>query len=33
MWNVNGQDLKMCEGDLGIKLPVTISGTTLTEND
>ena len=33
MWNVNGQDLKMCEGDWGIKLPVTISGTTLTASD
>lgn len=33
MWNVNGQDLRMCEGDWGIKLPVTISGTTLTAQD
>lgn len=33
MWNVNGHELKMCEGDWGIKLPVTISGTTLTASD
>lgn len=33
MWNVNGQNLTMTEGDWGIQLPVTISGTTLTAND
>lgn len=33
MWAVNGQDLKMTEGDWGIQLPVTIDGTTLTAND
>ena len=33
MWNVNGQDLKMVEGDWGIQLPVTVSGTTLTVSD
>ena len=33
MWNVNNQDLKMCAGDWGIKLPITISGTTLTASD
>lgn len=33
MWNVNGQDLKMVEGDWGIQLPVTVSGTTLTASD
>ncbi len=33
MWAVVGNDLKMTEGDWGIKLPVTISGTTFTEND
>ena len=33
MWNVNGQELKMCEGDWGIKLPITIGGTTLTASD
>ena len=33
MWNVNGQDLKMVEGDWGIQLPVKVDGTTLTESD
>lgn len=33
MWNVNGQNLTMTEGDWGIQLPVTISGTTLTASD
>ena len=33
MWNVNNQDLKMCEGDWGVALPITISGTTLTASD
>ena len=33
MWNVSGHDLKMTEGDYGLKLPVTISGTTLTASD
>lgn len=33
MWAVNGQDLKMVEGDWGIQLPVTVSGTTLTASD
>ena len=33
MWIVNGHDLKMTEGDYGLKLPVTISGTTLTASD
>lgn len=33
MWVVNGQELKMVEGDWGIQLPVQISGTTFTEND
>ena len=33
MWNVNGQDLKMCEGDWGIQLPIKISGTTLAAAD
>ena len=33
MWNVTGTNLQMAEGDYGIALPVTISGTTLTEND
>ena len=33
MWAVVGNDLKMTEGDWGIKLPMTVSGTTFTEND
>ena len=33
MWDVSGQDLKMCEGDWGVALPITISGTTLTASD
>ena len=33
MWVVNGQDLKMTEGDFGLKLPVTISGATFSNND
>ena len=33
MWVVNGQDLKMTEGDFGIVLPITISGVTFTNSD
>lgn len=33
MWNVTGTSLQMVEGDFGISLPVTVSGTTLTAND
>ena len=33
MWAVNGNDIKMTEGDYGVALPITISGTTLTAND
>lgn len=33
MWNVSGTTLIMTEGDYGIKLPVTISGTTLGAGD
>ena len=33
MWRVNGNDLEMVEGDYGIGLPVTVSGTTLTQQD
>lgn len=33
MWNVIGQDLKMAEGDWGIQLPITITGTTFTAAD
>ena len=32
-WKVAGKDLEMCEGDWGIALPITISGTTLTASD
>ena len=33
MWNVNGLQLNMTEGDWGVKLPVTVSGVTFTNND
>ena len=33
MWVVNGQDLKMTEGDFGLELPITISGATFANND
>lgn len=33
MWAVNGQDLKMCEGDFGLILPITISGATFSTQD
>ena len=33
MWNVNGITLNMTEGDWGVKLPVTVTGVTFTEND
>lgn len=33
MWAVNGQALNMVEGDWGIKLPVTVNGTTFAAND
>ena len=33
MWNVSGTTLVMAEGDYGIKLPVTISGATLSASD
>lgn len=33
MWAVNGQDLKMCEGDFGLILPITISGATFSAQD
>ena len=32
-WSSNGNNLSMCEGDWGIKLPVTLDGTTLTASD
>ena len=33
MWAVQGMSLQMAEGDYGIELPVTISGTTLSAAD
>ena len=33
MWAVQGLTIQMAEGDYGIDLPVTISGTTLTTSD
>ena len=33
MWGVSGHELKMTEGDYGMALPITISGTTLTASD
>lgn len=33
MWLVKGNDLQMAEGDYGVKLPVTINGTELGEDD
>ena len=33
MWNVNGNDLKMCEGDYGIALPIKINGMTFASGD
>lgn len=33
MWNVNGLQLNMTEGDWGVKLPVTVTGVTFTAND
>ena len=33
MWNVSGNDIKMCEEDWGVELPITITGVTLTEQD
>lgn len=33
MWNVNGNNLQMCEGDFGLKLPIKITGVTFTASD
>lgn len=33
MWAVNGQALKMTEGDWGVELPITINGVTFANND
>lgn len=33
MWEVSGNNLKMCEGDYGITMPITITGATFTNSD
>lgn len=33
MWRVSGNTLTAAEGDYGIQLPITVSGTTLTSSD
>lgn len=33
MWSANGIDIKMCEGDFGITLPITITGATFAAED
>lgn len=33
MWAVSGNNLKMCEDDFGIQLPITVQGVTLTNAD
>ena len=33
MWAVQGMSIQMAEGDYGIQLPITVSGTTLTASD
>lgn len=33
MWITTGLNLQMCEGDFGIDLPITISGTTFVNTD
>lgn len=33
MWNAVSQTISMTEGDFGVQLPVTVSGTTLTPQD
>ena len=33
MWNANGNNLQMCEGDWGIQLPVKVDNITFAEND
>lgn len=32
-WYVSGNNLQMCEGDFGVELPLTISGTEFTAQD
>lgn len=33
MWVVNGHELRMTEGDYGVELPITVSGTELGSTD
>lgn len=33
MWNVNGNTIRMVEGEYGVDLPLTVNGTTLTASD
>lgn len=33
MWAVNGNDLRMTEGDFGVELPIKVSGTTFALSD
>lgn len=33
MWNINGNDIRMTEGDWGVELPIEISGATFANND
>ena len=33
MWEVNGNDIKMAEEDFGVRLPMTVHGTTLSAGD
>ena len=33
MWSVNGNNITMCEGDFGVRLPITITGPTFTAAD
>ena len=33
MWAVNSNDLKIAEGDWGVKLPITVSGITFSSSD
>lgn len=33
MWNAKGNGLTMCEGDFGVKLPITINGVTFAAGD
>lgn len=33
MWNVNANNIQMCEGDFGVRLPITITGPTFSTAD